>query len=458
LSTPLAGQGSRLSPGAFKIMPERAYNAVMDERKSIIRELENKKKADTGARNRLLEGLGETLLLRIGEGEPFTGNTGDKPGAVLIEYRRLQGEIAKSADAIKSIEQAVQRLKELEEQISGMEEEHFRLEKKLAEVHIELGKALLLRLDSGSVAEPWRQQEEILLARIGEQEKKLEELEEQEGNILSWLGKNAQMAVSKALLIKNRTALQRVYRSTGEKFFSAGPAASDEIQQDPDLDGDAAGIAGEAHELRTLLSSLAEGLIVLKGERRNIMDQYGVRGGPFRRIQGLEKQIAGNRAKLPGVYLNFGSLAAETEGKDAMSSLILAEDRLVLEKADSLKLLIEEKELEIERINAAISIDNEKAEIEKIRKAIAGQRQKITAAEEAIVSLEKQISESEGRIEELETFLNSSAGIREDHGRKNKESDQAGKDSNSAGGEKGHTGKGGSRKSGAGPGGKKAGS
>ena len=422
-----------------------SYDGIMDDRKSIIRELEDRKKADTETRNRLLEGLGETLLLRIGEWEPFLGSSpqaetgGEKPGVILTEFRKHKKDIAESEENIRAIEAAIQRFKELEESISGKTEELSRLEKSLEGVYVKLGKELLAVPGEDTGAS--RQQEETVLAKIDELEKKLDELQEKEGNIFTWVGKNAQIAVSKALLVKNRSALSKVYRDLGEKFISGHLETHVPSRQEsdaelliPDYES-----AGEALELRNQLSSLAEDLTELKTERGKLTDQFGTRSSQSRRIQGLEKRILQNKAKLEGVYLRFGFLAAGCESGGALSSLIVEEDKPALERAEVLKNSIEKSELEIERIKAAISIDNEKTEIEKMKKAISGQQQKIAAAREAIADFENQIAESESRIEELEAFL------REDHGRESKEGGQNNKEA--AAGEKKHTGKGGRSKS-----------
>ena len=369
----------------------------MDDRKKIILELEDKKRADIEARNRLFQELGETLLNRIGEGEPFSETSGESPGGILADYRELQKEIAQSADIIKGLEADIVRLKELESAISSKEEEQSRYEKELEEVHVRFGKALLLDSDLDSVTGDSKVQEESLLVKIEEQEKRLKELEEHEGGILAWLGKNAQIAVSKTLLLKHRSALQRVYRSTGKKFLAEKPV---EI-----LAGEAAEAAEKAQELGKSLSTLAVDLAMLKGERRNMGDIFGPEGSPSRRIQGLEKHISHIKGEFPAVYLRFGLLAEDSGMKDALSSILKDEDGPVLESADSLKTEIAKKDMEIEKIKAAISIDEDNAEIEKKRKAIQGQEQKIAAAREVIAGLEKQIAETEQHIEELKKFL-----------------------------------------------------
>ena len=372
----------------------------MDERKSVIRELKDKNRADSEAMDRLFENLGESLFQRIGEEEPFSGNEGEGPGGLLAEFRKLHSEIAESRDIIKSLEGDIQRLKELETEITGKEGEQTRLENEFDEVNVNLGKALL---ENAGSDDPLKPQEESLIIKVDELEKKQAELEGKEGGIFAWIGKNAQMAVSKGLILKNKFALQRLYRSAGENFIASG-------QEDP-LEGETGKAAEKARELKEQLSSLAVSLAMLKGERRNMGDLFGAEGSPARRIQGQEKHIVHIQGLFPGVYRRFGSLASESRMSEDFSPFFIEEDRQIMERADMLLSQIEDRDLNIGKINAAISIDEEKAEIEKIRKAIIGQKQKIAAAEEAIEGLEKQIAESETRIDELDSFIKQSGGM-----------------------------------------------
>jgi len=375
------------------------------DRKSQIRELEDKKRLLRETRNRLLEGLGGTLLQRVGEENPFPDVQGDGPAAVLAEYRRLQKEIAESAGMIKSLEADIVRLKELEEIISAREEEESLLEKELDPLYASLGMALLKEPDLNNLAVFVKQQEEIFLSKIGEHEKTLEELEGQKGGIFSWLGKNAKIAVEKALLSRTRSDLQKLYRNTGEEYISAGKAEA--------IGGGAAEDAGKAFELKGRLSSLQEELNSLKDERRRKGGFFGTESSPARRIQGLEKQISLKKKDLPAVYLRLGNMVTLEKEKETFSSLLIENDSVVLEKAEAIASETAAIELSIEKIKAAISIDDEKVGIEKMEKAILNQRQKITAAEEAITGLEKQIAESEQHIGELNAF------IQGDHGGEN---------------------------------------
>ena len=379
----------------------------MDDRKSNIRDLEGKNRADSDARNQLLKGLGEVLLRKTEGGELFPGGTGIGPNAALAgelaaEYRRLQSDLAESARIIKTLEEDGGKLKDLEEKIGAREEERVRLENEFSEACALLGGALLGTPGSPNVTEASVQQEEALLSKIDELENKLKELEEKEGGVIAWLRKGAQIAVSKSLLAKNRAALGRLYRTIGEKFLDAKPAEAPE--------GEAGTSAARAEELKGQLSALTAELAELKGERRRIHDLFGVDGSPSRRIQGLEKHIAHVKGEFAAVYLRFGLLAAKNanqkaEGDKTLSALLDEEDVSVLEKAEALNAQIAERELGIKKINAAIKIDEEKADIEKTKKAILNQRKKIKAAEEEIEDLEKHIAETGRHIEELQAFL-----------------------------------------------------
>jgi len=369
----------------------------MDERRSKIKDLEAKKASDNTTRNQLIEGLGEAVFKRIGADEPFAADASSSPGFALSEYRKLQKEIDDSNELIKTLEKEVLRLKELEETISAREGEKAKLENELEIVHAGLGKALLEYPDLHDATGAVKRQEEALVDRINEHEMKLEELEKREGGILAWLGKSAQMTVSKTVLMKNRAALKQLYRTTGEKFLFSKTVDM--------LDGESAITAGKVLELREQLSSLAEDISSLKGERRRIGEIFGAEGSPSRRIHGLEKHIHFVKGKFPELHLRMGLIAVDDREKELISSFITGEDDPALERVAFFESQIALCELEIEKIKTTISIDNEKDAIDKMEKGIKGQRYKITVAEEVIADFEKQIDEAKNRIEDLKKFL-----------------------------------------------------
>ena len=363
----------------------------MDERKAVIRELEGKKRADSDARSRLLEGLGEVLIHKIEEGDFYSQAIGE----ILADYHGRHKEIADAADANKALETDNLRFKELEDTIASKEGESGRLTKEFAEVCAHLGKALSQTRAFGDM---YREQEQTLLAKIDEQEQKTRDLQEREGGVLAWLGKNAQIAVSKALLLKHRSALHKLYRAAAEQFLAAG-ANTDA------LDEEAVEATHAATTLKATLDSLTEELSALKGERRKLTDAFGAEGSPSRRIQANQKRVAVIKEGFPALYGRLGALAAESPGKEALAPVFSAEDSALLVKAAAIQSSIDLSELKLKKVRAEISIDDENAEIEKIKKAIAHQRGKIAAATEEIGELEKQIGECEQTIEELKNFL-----------------------------------------------------
>jgi len=373
----------------------------MDDRKTVIKELEEKKKALAEERDRLLQGLGETLIQRIGDAEPFSDSQTGGPGAVLAEYRRMKKEIAESNDSIKSLQLDIIRLEELERIISAIENEQSLLKEELAQAHTSIGMATLKAQDLNEITALLKAQEEALLFKIEEHEKALEELEEQGGGILGWLGKNARTAVEKALLSKNRTDLEKLYLKAGIEYLSTAMA---EI-----ADEEAAREAEKAQALKERLSSLSGELLSLKEERRKLGGGFGI-DSPSGRIKGLEKRIAQITREFPGVYFRLGLLAAASGGKETFASFLGGDDQAVLEKADALSLQIAGEELSIRKVNAAIRIDEEKAEIEKLKRAITAQQQKISAAEDAIAGIEEQINDTEQHITELEIFIQGDHG------------------------------------------------
>jgi hypothetical protein len=393
----------------------------MDERKNELKELEDGKKADTEARNQLFESLGEALILRIGDDDPFSeegpplpGSAESTPGSVLKEYRKCRKEISDSEENIHSLEAELACLKDLEDKISAKEEEQAVLEKELEEAHVQLGKALLLTLNDNEMPESLKLEKKTLLAKIEDQEEKIKKLEDSNGGFFSNLGKNAQMAVYKTMIKQHRLSLERLYHKTGKKFYS------DEVVVAPDSEssssfksfpeGEAAISSARVRELRTTLASIASELSLLREERQKLTDSFGVEGSPSRRINALEKHIGNVKRGFGRIYLNFGSMAGDKDLRAAFTPFLREEDSSVLEKTEKYALQIAEKELAAEKINASIAIDNETAEIEKLNKSILGQKKKIAEAEEAIAGLEKLAANSQSKIEDLKAFINKDNG------------------------------------------------
>jgi chromosome segregation ATPase len=380
----------------------------MDERKRSIRELETKRLQDLEGRDLLLGNLGETLIRRL-EGkkrparnlpakEPDNPEAGDSPAGALGEYQRLLKEIADSGELIKTIEEEIQKLKELEDQINAKEEENSACVKELAGLYEQIGGLVLGSPDHEDFSGIYRGQFDELFLKIEAQENKLEELEDSGGGFFSWLGSSARSVVIKALLAKNQASLKRLYRKAGEKFMApenAGEAGKGEI----------ASLKEKIEGTRQLSSSLSADLAFLRGEKRKAAELLGAGGNPAKRIQGLEKHIAHTEDEIRQVYRRFGAYSLDPAWKDFYGSLFTKEDSSILGRIESLEESIKDTENHIEKLKAAIAIDEEKAEIEKLNAAIEGQRQRIAAAEESIGEMQKRIADAETHIEELTKLL-----------------------------------------------------
>lgn len=367
----------------------------MDEKRAIIRELQKKENADTAKRNRLLAELGEALINNIGAGETLNSDSGESPGAILKEFRAHLNEIDESSETIKSLEEETLKLKTMDAAIAEKEAEHSSFRHELDEVSKILGKQLFPDPEYAEIAGASKEQEEKLLAKIEELEKKLENLNEKEGGFLSWVGKNTQMVMNKSLLLKKRMTLQRLYQSTGEKFLS--------LEQEKPLSGDAEKTMEKARGLKNHMNSTDKEITALKSERKQLSDLLNAECSPARRISALEKRIAQNKDDLRGVYLRFGTLADKSRAENSQytevfSALFTSEDNEVLKRIEQINASIAERDLEIKKLEASIGIEN-------LNKIIKEKKEKISFAEKTISDCREQIEISEDQIKELEEFL-----------------------------------------------------
>ncbi|MDR0642130.1 MAG: hypothetical protein LBG07_06705, partial [Treponema sp.] len=340
------------------------YNENMDERKRTIGELELKKKESLRSLGAAYEDFGETLFGRAGGQEHSLGEDSG-------EYLRLQKEIADSEDLIKLTEANTQRLKELEGEILAKEREHGTLAAEIQRACAELGRDAVEDDAFSGVLGGCRQQIAQILPKLEDARAKLNELEDRTGvNFFSWIGKNTQQAVYKTLAVKHEGTLRRIYAAAGDKLSAAennvliiGHDLEDAVRSVQDMKENAAVLVRELEKLR--------------GERRRLGGILGAEGGPARRIQNLEKHIAQIHGELKAVYRRVGELViAESQG-ERFSGVLRPEDNRVVEIVERGKELVAEYSREIEKLKSAIAIDDEKAEIEKMERAIAEQRQRI---------------------------------------------------------------------------------
>jgi predicted nucleic acid-binding Zn-ribbon protein len=371
----------------------------MDERKKAIAGLEAKKQEASGSLNLIFEDFGETLFARIyGQGEAAAEPAGwTPPGAQ--EYLKLKKDIADSEQLIRLTESDTLRLKELEACIRGKEDEYAALYRDAAETRTELGRRMHGDPAFAGITDSCQDRLDALVDKIRVTELKLDRVDGREdSNIFSWIGKSSQALALRLFLGRDQASLEKAYESLGARLLRD---ENGELVSGHEI----AGLAEEARGLEKKAGTLKEELDRLRSERRKLNSAFAAEGGAVRRLQGLERHIAHVKGELRIVYRRFGEEAADPARDADFARLLNGDDRGVLEKSELARKTIGEYDREIEKLKTAITIDDEKAGIEKMRKSIRDHRDRIKAAEGAIADLEGRIAGAEKRIAELERLL-----------------------------------------------------
>ncbi|MDR1862697.1 MAG: hypothetical protein LBQ67_02130 [Treponema sp.] len=358
----------------------------MDERKIAVREYEDKKREALNSIEGMLGNLGASILPRLEQGDDS-------------EYRRLSREIDDSEVFITAIEGDIARLKELEEEIQRKEQEHAGQAKDISKLFTSLGESVLAENDCAEAVKSYQDQGEALLVKIKSLEERLDQLEERgDRNVFTWIGKNTQGMVLRTFLGKSRSSLQKIYTLAGEKY-SQSPSSG--LDAGPEITA----LLGEIETLKQESEVLSADLLRLKEERRRIGDAFSPDGGPAKKIQTLERRIAHSREELQAVFLRYGCELEAAGSSGAATPPMDEADTQLLENIRKGREAIRLYDREIEKLKASLAIDEEKAAIAKMEKAIRDHEERIRAGEEAIASLNKQINEAKARIEELTKLL-----------------------------------------------------
>ncbi|MDR0669387.1 MAG: hypothetical protein LBF95_04825 [Treponema sp.] len=362
----------------------------MDERKRTISELEFKRKEARRSLELLYEDFGEALFGRYPGQEDLLGETAE-------DYLRLQKELADSQSLIRLAEADIRRLNELGEEIRAKERENALISAEIPNIRADVGRDALGEERFSVLLEAYRQQIERLIPKLEEAKGKVEELDDQAGSgFFGWLGKNTQGAVYRTLAARYQGNLKKLYAAAGEKLaapehesLAAGHEMEDAIRILRDTQADAAARNRE--------------LAGLREEQRRLKAGAGPDGGPFKRIQALERHIALIRSNIRAVYGRLGAEAVS--GAERFDRLLQPEDQRIVETGRRSGEAIAGYERSIEKLKTSIAIDEKKAEIEKMKRAVEEQERRIAGAEERITNLKAQIEETEARIEELSKLL-----------------------------------------------------
>jgi DNA repair exonuclease SbcCD ATPase subunit len=376
----------------------------MDERQKSIRELEMKKRENQEAQDRLFESLGELLFSRIETNPALVEGKesgASPPEAELVEYRAVQKEIGDSRDYIKTIENDVQKLKELDGEINLKEKQKAQEKIELSAGYLSFGEIILEQGGNEEALKTYQDQAAALNAAINAMEESLNELvARQEKGVFQWIGKNAQGIMLRSRLQKSWSSLRKLYARAGEKLSAPDSSLGETINS-----GEILSLREKIGDNRVKIASLGTEISLLKAEKRKLGETLGAEGNPQRKIQSLENHILHSGEELRGIYRRFGKAAAGPRGKNCFSALLEEGDNPLLEKAVSLGETIQETEDKIEKLKIAIAIDEGQGEIEKLQRAVEDRRRRIALEEKVISDLEEQIRGVEKHIENLREQL-----------------------------------------------------
>jgi len=390
----------------------------MDDRKKQIDELEKKKRDNTALLDGMLVRLGESLFARIPDSLAEVSSPESLPDEMKT-YRQLQNDIEGSEASIEVIEEQMRKLKELEETVTAMEQEEKACSKDLSGMYNKLGKMLLDSSEESAVhfCTAYRSQADALLTKVHSLEDRIAGLEQKEGgNVFTWIGNSAQTMVLRSFLTKSLENLMSLRRNLGERFIRPG----EELRED--ISPEITGLCGDTEQKRAELKALSHDLTALREEKMLLSAGFSADGNPARKIQTLKKHITNVREELKTLYRHVGAgvsgsavFAATSvpgltfspcvEGSECglfFNSLVIPEDREIMDKAYKISLSIENDEKAVSRLRASLAIDEERAKIEKYRRMILEKREKIAQAEKNIAEYEEGITDCESHIEKLQ--------------------------------------------------------
>jgi tetratricopeptide (TPR) repeat protein len=368
----------------------------MDERRKTIKELELLRQEALRLNSRLLEELGESLLVREGASPGPAGE--DTCGASFEtfagEYRRLCKEARDAGEAVKAIEADTRRLKQIGETLALVEEGLAAGRQDRDRLYTLLGERIMDDTALGELTDPFKRQLDALGGKIRGLEDQIGELEAQDSpNLFVRLGKNAKARFCRTSLEKNHAGMRRIYEALGKKFA---------LLEDREAaqEGPAAQILGEIGQVQEQLKKLEGESAEFRGEQQRISAALNVQGGAVRRIGTLEKQIDRVKKEIRALFEKCGAAAADRSGEFA--PLLEGEDRILLQKIGESREALGDLENRIEKLKAALAIDEERGAIARMEKSIQGRRARISAEEAAVRDLEERIRKAEQHIEDLQ--------------------------------------------------------
>jgi chromosome segregation ATPase len=371
----------------------------MDERKRIIRDMEDKRNEALASLDKGIEALGELLLSR--------GSTGAALGiavegeALEGEYQRLLEDEAANDAEIRKIDADLEKVKSLDGEIKGRDDEYAAASSQVPALHAKLGEMAMADPQYDALREPYKEQLDVLLPKIRSLEERLGDLEGRDkANVLTWIGKNAQGMVIRSFLGKNQSNLQRIYTAIGERF-DLDAAAYGEL--DPDMQALMDGI----RDIKKRSSGIRVEAAQLRDDRKRVMDSYTPDGGPQKKTAALQKANSDLKAERSKVSLEYGrKLEAAAESPEGAAKVEAVEGAAeIRRKIAETRATAADYARQTEKLQSAIAIDEEQEKVRQMEKGISELQARIEAARTEIANYTDGIEKAKAHIEELRQKL-----------------------------------------------------
>jgi hypothetical protein len=355
----------------------------MDERTKSIIAIGQKIAGETARIDGCLRELGRFLLER------------SQDGRIAIErstYDRINDETAQIDAAIRQIESGVERANEIDNKIADEERLNGEVQGQLIAIYPNLG-----RLVTGDECfSPYKTRIDSIQQKIdGLNERLTETGDKNNANVFAWLGRSAQSLVLKSLLAKTEASRERVYAEAGADFIrnqlTDGQAGSSELE----ALCTAAGVLKKEHDERDMR------IIVLKEEKREILRSFGRDGNANRKKTEIRRRMEQLNRELDDLCLRLGRKAEAPSTQLVFQNLLDDEMEIILEDVAHRREIVKDYEDQTARLKVSLEIDAERADVEKLAKSIAMQRQRIATAEGIIARHDKRIAEANKRIADL---------------------------------------------------------
>jgi chromosome segregation ATPase len=372
-----------------------AYLLTMDERAKSIVAIERKAAGEVARVDGLLRGLGQKLLERSQDGEP----AGER-----AVYDGINDEKARLDDALRQIEVDLEEINDINGKIAEAERQNGEVEARLVAIYPNLGK-LAVRDEAFAVfAAPYKtriavvqQKIDALAEQIDGADAGLESRTDARGvsSVFTWVGRNVKTLVSKSALAKSEIALERIYGEVGADFAcNRPPAGQMGTEETEEAYTSARRYKDERDERSSQIAALRE-------RKRNIQNTFGPDGNANRKKTEIGRRRDHLDRELGDLYLQLGQKAEAPVTRPLFASLFDDEMSEIRGNIAYYRHLIKDYEDQVSSLKASLEIDGEREEIEKFKRSIADQRQRIAAAEAAIAQYDKRIEEANRRIMDL---------------------------------------------------------